>query len=455
MYGDISRDTFDPRRNYSRVLMQQGRVQLDADWNEQVSILLHQIRTTTRDLIGPHGGPENHCGFEVVTRAASDSWTDDEWKELEPDDGRRNSLREALSDGDIVLRPGRYYVDGILIELQRPLLFSEQLGYPFGKGMEISEFADSSFALYLDVWETEVNHHQDPRLREVALGPADTCSRVQVVWQVKAWPIHDAESDPFADAAPPMGELIRGQLPTLRVRARREARTSDLCAVAPEARYRGIENHLYRVEVHAVGNDGATFKWSRDNGSVTFPILSLSGGTAVLGSLGNEACSVLKAGDWVEITDNHLAAGAGPVPLVMVEQVNRETLTVTLPGATVGYDEKSRHLQPILRRWDHKGDEKTGGAVRITEDDHEEKAWLRLEDGIEVKFAAGEGYHPGDYWIFPARVATGDVEWPQNQNKPQAIPRHGPRHNYAPFWAFVDGDSSDRRCSFPPLCPLR
>ena len=39
MRGDFSRDTFDPVKHFSRVLQQQGRVQLDADWNEQTAIL--------------------------------------------------------------------------------------------------------------------------------------------------------------------------------------------------------------------------------------------------------------------------------------------------------------------------------------------------------------------------------------------------------------------------------
>ena len=35
--------------------------------------------------------------------------------------------------------------------------------------------------------------------------------------------------------------------------------------------YRGVENQLYRVEVHRGGDaEEATFKWSRDNGSVEF-----------------------------------------------------------------------------------------------------------------------------------------------------------------------------------------
>ena len=48
---------FYPLKRFSRVLMQQGRVQLDADWNEQTDILLHDPRSLTRDIIGPYGGP--------------------------------------------------------------------------------------------------------------------------------------------------------------------------------------------------------------------------------------------------------------------------------------------------------------------------------------------------------------------------------------------------------------
>ncbi len=39
MSGDYTRFTFDPLKRYSGVLMQQGRVQLDSDWNEEIDIL--------------------------------------------------------------------------------------------------------------------------------------------------------------------------------------------------------------------------------------------------------------------------------------------------------------------------------------------------------------------------------------------------------------------------------
>ena len=51
MKGDFTRDTFTPGKHFSRVLAQQGRVTVDADSNEQAAILLHYLRTLTRDLI--------------------------------------------------------------------------------------------------------------------------------------------------------------------------------------------------------------------------------------------------------------------------------------------------------------------------------------------------------------------------------------------------------------------
>ena len=42
MKGDFSRQTYKKAKHYSGVLMQQGRVQLDADWNEQQAIARHR-----------------------------------------------------------------------------------------------------------------------------------------------------------------------------------------------------------------------------------------------------------------------------------------------------------------------------------------------------------------------------------------------------------------------------
>src|SRR5207248_4400927 len=53
---DITRDSFRRHKNFSRVLMQQGRVQLDADWNEQTDLFLYALRKTLTDLVGRRWG---------------------------------------------------------------------------------------------------------------------------------------------------------------------------------------------------------------------------------------------------------------------------------------------------------------------------------------------------------------------------------------------------------------
>ena len=69
MKGDFSRDTFDPSKHYQQVLMQQGRAQLDADWNEEAAVGLHRDETTTADVIGKCGGPADGAAFGVFTDA--------------------------------------------------------------------------------------------------------------------------------------------------------------------------------------------------------------------------------------------------------------------------------------------------------------------------------------------------------------------------------------------------
>src|SRR5215471_4466016 len=91
MKADLTRNTFHPLKHFTRVLMQQGRVQLDADWNEQSAILLHYLQALAADLIGPQGGPSGNLGFEV------------------------SPITPATST-DFGIGLGHYYVDGILCE---------------------------------------------------------------------------------------------------------------------------------------------------------------------------------------------------------------------------------------------------------------------------------------------------------------------------------------------------
>src|SRR5690606_23834649 len=48
------------------------------------------------------------------------------------------------------------------------------------------------------------------------------------------------------------------------------------CELPPSGGYRGLENQLYRIEIHDGGAAGtATFKWSRDNASIASAVVEI------------------------------------------------------------------------------------------------------------------------------------------------------------------------------------
>ena len=464
MKGDFTRNTFDAAKHFSRVLMQQGRTQLDADWNEQTSILLHYLRTLATDILGPHAGPADAMGFDVIGKDASA-----QIDTIEPDPARAAFLKQKVAEGDAVIGTGRYYVHGVLVENQRAMLYTEQLGYPFSEDTKLDNLKGKSLIAYLDVWERHITYVQDDRIREVALGGPDTCTRAQVVWQLKAW-LRPANAGQF-DCSSLERALARTR-PQLRARAKLDKPPTELCVISPESRYRGAENQLYRVEVHKSGPatadaTSATFKWSRENGAVVFPIVSLAGTTVIVENLGRDECLSLKPGDWVEVSDDDIAMGEQSGPLAQVDTVDRDTLTVALKlpvdvanlPTYAATDAPSKH--PLLRRWDHTGDPAAyGGALPITEATTPDQGWIPLEDGVQIWFAGGGDYRAGDYWLIPARVATGDVEWSHEVNSngnprrdgdgnpiAKAQEPRGPYHYYAPLFLYrSDGSRQDCRC---------
>lgn len=468
MKADLTRITFDRRKQFSRVLMQQGRVQLDADWNEQVAILLQYMQDLAADIIGPYGGPQDNLGFEVFTDLGT-------LPEVE------QKRRGSLSEGDFVIGGGRYYVDGVLCENGSYVAYTDQPDLP---GLEPPEA--ESYLVYLDVWERHITAIEDPDIREVALGGPDTSARTKVVWQVKVDPGPDEYDATFAldrnTVQTNWNEWVQRWQPAERGMLQAKGRESpeedtDPCLISPEARYRGAENQLYRVEIHTGGviaqdegsGEGATaveatgvptFKWSRDNGSVTYPIRDLDGSVVTLDSLGRDDYLGLKVGDLVEVVDDDHVLQGRAEPLLRVEELDPTTMRVTLagePSTGVGRD-SSKH--PLLRRWDHGGGDTSDGSSGYGVLPIHEGTWLTLEDGVQIYFRPSEEgqnvYRTGDYWLIPARTATGDVLWPGEVGQPEAQPPHGVQHNYAPLAIVAEGNAPvDCRCWFERqgVCP--
>lgn len=91
MSFDCSRFSFQSWNDFLGVVMQQGRVHLDSDWNEWVAQLTRRIQAGSLDTFGRAVVPrETPKGFEIAIK--------------------EGPLRE------LTIGPGRIYVDGLLAE---------------------------------------------------------------------------------------------------------------------------------------------------------------------------------------------------------------------------------------------------------------------------------------------------------------------------------------------------
>jgi hypothetical protein len=413
MIGDISRlPTFGT--GYRQVVLQQGRVLLDADFNEQGALAAHALRQLTRDLVGAHAGPSDDLGFAI-----------------------------AIANGAFTISRGRYYVGGLLAANASPplaapagpLAFAEQEVFT-GSAPPEPFTPTTAYFFYLDVWERAVSWLEDDTIREVALGGPDTAVRRQLVWQVRAIerPKPETEFNDTATASTWLAENVQRhtvwdpvpgpRLPLMRAFVDPTDNPDDTpCVADPLGGYRGLENQLYRVQIHAApdGVDQAasgalTFTWSRENGSVMAAWTGQVDSTLIVAGV-RDTEHGFAAGQWVEISDRLAELRGESGVLVRLVKVERDHLTYDPATASGGLPSRDKLVAPIVRRWDHgthSDQALLGGAIVIEEDrDYE------LERGIRIRFPKQSDavkeprrYAVGDWWGFAARFATADIEWP-------------------------------------------
>ena len=508
MKGDFSRNTFNSRKHYSGVLMQQGRVQLDADWNEQLAIQHHRTETEAKDVIGLCGVPKESDGFKL-----------------------------ELIEDDLAISPGRIYVDGLLCELEStpvPITFIEgqaqQIRMPFmtadeqlfeaGQWLEVSadgkppqltritsadqaerllevdqsvidfhnfenpavrrvatytsqpsypspKFAsqpdpdagtlsklsltDGTYLAYLHVWEEQITALDDPLIREKALGGPDSTTRVKTVWQLELLPVVNGDGDETSCETQftEWDDLVKPSAGRMNARTHFVEDPKNPCVLPPSSGYRRLENQLYRVEIQQTGQlNEATFKWSRENGSVLTSIKTVQGNTLTVTDVGKDEFLSFAGGNWAEIIDDEAELKGEPHPLVHIKRVDPAKGEIELDSLDASFQDK-KGLR--LRRWDQPGESLPEGLKT-------DANWIGLEGGIEVRFSGGS-YRAGDYWLIPARTATGDIEWPPfeipNAN-PIPQPPVGIRHHYCRLALLKATGGAlaligDCREAFPPL----
>ncbi|SOE87083.1 hypothetical protein SAMN05446935_7642 [Burkholderia sp. YR290] len=433
MSGDYSRRRFDKRLDFSTVLSQQGRVQLDSDWNELSEIHSRRLRSETVGIIGravvPSEETRNQSAFEITP-----------------------------VNGTLMIGPGRMYVDGLLVEnhgmgkvefdpvleedrATQPIPYENQPYFPNAKDVAPlpKEKPDGPYAVYLDVWQREVGYLEQSVLVESAVG-VDTTTRLQTAWQVRLLPgIVDNSTTCDTDLPLELTQASDARLSTMAVGV---STSTDPCLIPPSGGYRGLDNRMYRLEIHDGGTAGtASFKWSRDNASLATAVTAISsdGKTLTVATVARDSVLRFAVGDWIEITDDLREFAFLPGIMANIEGIVSETLTIELDIALqsgvfpAGSLDPARHTR--VRRWDQRGKVlDTNGNLLVDLDlaPHlgvipvpQQGISIVLEDGVQVTFDTSKSgeYHVADYWNFVARTADASVE-PLDQAAPRGVHHH-------------------------------
>src|SRR5712692_5622203 len=166
MGSDRARITYDESRQYRAVIMQQGRVTVEADWNEEEQIINEEIREDALDFVGSNGTPDN--GYRVIETG-----------------------QIPTPAFDFSVNKGTMYVGGVRAFLADDVEYSKQrewldhLGDPdwVDPSTLVNAPPQREF-IYLYLREQEVSAVEDSTLREVALGGPDTAQRLRLIQHI-------------------------------------------------------------------------------------------------------------------------------------------------------------------------------------------------------------------------------------------------------------------------------
>ena len=150
---DLSRSAFDPRKHYAGVRMQQGRVFIDDDFNENERARIDESQRALVEIVGPQGSPDT--GFQIA------------------------NPRVTVGQLDFDILPGAFYLGGMRLRMEEPAEpFSAQSDWLQQPQVSSHPQAGHIDMVYLEAWQQPVSAVEDSELFEVALGGPDTSTRI-------------------------------------------------------------------------------------------------------------------------------------------------------------------------------------------------------------------------------------------------------------------------------------
>jgi len=385
MTGDYTKVPLRPSERWTGARMQQGRVLLDHEWNLNLDAASAGLQAATAAVIGAAGVPRRSSAFQV-----------------------------ALSGGDLLIRPGRIWVDGLMALAPAEFTYAGQPG--------IAPLPAGRVLVYLDVFAEHVQPAEDASLVEPALAPVDSAARTRVGYRVRVHPTTTST----CQAA--WKELVTVPRSTGALTVERVEGTGPTDPCAPPADDLSLlPDGLLRIEVLDPGTQAtARFVWSYENGAAALAVVAPIAGSDV--TVASSPALRFATGDLVEVSwlsrrADRVAHGDGSGlytvgPVASVPAGERLTLDRAIAPPPAGAEGL------VVRRWDGQ----VQGAATA------QMASLRGLDLVRFTAAAGD-YQAGDWWGVRLRDAGQGVE-PLTAAEPDGI-----RHAFAPL-AFADLDAA-------------
>jgi hypothetical protein len=426
MAADKARISYFKPRKYREVVNQQGRVLLEADWNEGQRISTEEVRRHALDFVGPCGTPDD--GYKITAPAL-----------------------------DFQIGPGTMYVGGIRNTLEQATSYGSQPDWidtatpqPWTNDLwrPPNTLGGSPSNAVLVLREQEIVAVEDPALREVALGGPDSAARTRILQRVVAIPARTgtcaAAAADFPGFWSGVGRIYEPATAALLPRSRLQVTlvtdppAASPCSPPSASGYLGADNQLIRIQIVAFNaqNNSGILLWGYNNASTLYRSRALDGTTVELATPPVSSEAQPRAGQVVQLLlpAANLGEGAYAAALTghfakLTAPYNPDTRRITLPAAMPAILQLPANAPPLyVRLWEDQANFTLGTAVTLP------------GTGLQVTITGVNAgtLHLGDHWSIAARPSTPNAVYPERYLT-AAQPPDGPR-----MWA----------CSLAVLTPI-
>lgn len=484
MGSDRARVSYDPRQHYRSVVMQQGRVTLEADFNEEVTIAGEELRKETLDIVGPSGTPDDGYlitslstptfdfsasagtmyvgGLRVTTPAAVPSVS--------------FSASKTVSHG--VQKAGSGAKLKLLKAVNAAVQYLNQTDWL--DHSDDPDWVDPSVNppttefIYLFLREQEISAVEDSDLKDVALGGPDTAQRTRLIQHVVRL-ASPAACDTGLNAA---GQVWQKQglsfnPATMRLESAASLQVSlsssttqpDACNPQAQGGFLGADNQLIRVQISGIdqASGNPKFVWGFDDASFLYRLdapVAPAANTPQLLHLqsrpvdathqpqAQQAVEVLRSA--AELSNGEYVASLSGFVVTLNQNYNPDTQAIFFPTTTTNlppvYFDSTQTPRVFLRVWEQEVIFTPGTAMGLG------------STGLQVTLQApGNVFHTGDYWLFAVRPSTPQQVYPEHYLN-DFQPPDGPRMWACPLatidWTGKTPTVQDCRQSFSPLVDL-